>query len=118
VTTIAWRLGHLGGLALGGFTNWRFGYATERPEAIHFPGTAQESRGFLEGHYRAWRDPLAGLEDSEWERPLSDLRGRYARNNTFEIALRVLDEVTHHGAEVSLLRDLYSHRASPGLKLA
>jgi hypothetical protein len=68
VTTIAWRLGHLGGLALGGFANGRFGDGTLRPDTIDFPSTAQEVGGFLEGHYRTWRDSLAGLEDSEWEK--------------------------------------------------
>jgi hypothetical protein len=29
-----------------------------------------------------------------------------------ELALHVLDEVIHHGAEIGLLRDLYSHRSS------
>jgi hypothetical protein len=28
------------------------------------------------------------------------------------LALHVLDEVIHHGAEIGLLRDLYAHRAS------
>ncbi|HTS98053.1 MAG TPA: DinB family protein [Streptosporangiaceae bacterium] len=55
VTTIAWRLGHLGGMAVGGFANRRFGDST------------------------------------------------------------LTTEVIHHGAEVGLLRDLYSHRSSlPG----
>jgi hypothetical protein len=81
VTTIAWRLGHLGGLALGGFTNWRFGDGTLRPESLDFPSTAQEARGFLDGHYRTWRDSLAGLEDSGphrtgAHRPGAGTRGR------------------------------------------
>jgi hypothetical protein len=31
-----------------------------------------------------------------------------------DLALHVLDEVIHHGAEVALLRDLFAHRAAPG----
>ncbi len=34
VTTIAWRLGHLGGMALGGFANWRFADGTLTTEQI------------------------------------------------------------------------------------
>jgi hypothetical protein len=38
--------------------------------------------------------------------------GPYAESNTVDLALHVLDEVVHHGAEVGLLRDLYSHRST------
>jgi hypothetical protein len=34
------------------------------------------------------------------------------------IGLYVLDELTHHAAEVSLLRDLYRHRDSLGYTAA
>ena len=37
-----------------------------------------------------------------------------AESNTVDLALHVLDEVIHHGAEVSLLRDLFSCRDSLG----
>jgi hypothetical protein len=36
--------------------------------------------------------------------------GPYAESNTLDLALHVLDEVDHHGAEVGLLRDLYLRR--------
>ena len=38
--------------------------------------------------------------------------GPYAEASTVDLALHVLDEVIHHGAEAALLRDLYSHRSS------
>lgn len=38
--------------------------------------------------------------------------GPYAEANTVDLVLHVLDEVIHHGAEVGLLRDLYSHRST------
>jgi hypothetical protein len=34
--------------------------------------------------------------------------GPYAESNTVDLALHVLDEVVHHGAEIGLLRDLYA----------
>ena len=40
--------------------------------------------------------------------------GPYAESSTVDLALHVLDEVVHHGAEVGLLRDLYAHRGSLG----
>jgi hypothetical protein len=33
-------------------------------------------------------------------------------SSTLDLALHVLDEVIHHGAEISPLRDLYLHRSS------
>lgn len=34
----------------------------------------------------------------------------YAEPNTVALALHVLDELVHHGAEAGLSRDLYLHR--------
>jgi hypothetical protein len=112
VTTIAWRIGHLGGLAVGGFANSLFGDAKLTPDQIAFPPRGSEVPGFLDENYQAWRAGLVGLTPSEWSAPLGPAWGPYAETNTFDLALHVLDEVVHHGAEVGLLRDLYSHRSS------
>lgn len=112
VTTIAWRLGHLGGMAVGGFASRRFGDGSLTTARIRFPARAGEVRGFLDGHYRNWRAGMAGLSPDEWAAPLGPSWGPYAESNTVDLALHVLDEVVHHGAEVGLLRDLYSHRAT------
>jgi hypothetical protein len=108
VTTIAWRLGHFGGLALGGFTERRFpGAATNLVFASH----AAEVPEFLAARYAGWRASLAGLDDTEWEAPLGSDWGPYADSSTFDLALHVLDEVVHHAAEVGLLRDLFNNRS-------
>jgi hypothetical protein len=112
VTTIAWRLGHLGGMAVGGFANRRFGDGTLTPEQIDFPSSAAGVPGFLAEHYSTWRAGLAGLTPSAWAEPLGPSWGPYAESTTVDLALHVLDEVVHHGAEVGLLRDLYSERSS------
>jgi len=112
VTTIAWRLGHLGGMAVGGFANRRFADGTLATEQIDFPSHADGVPGFLDEHYRNWRAGLAGLSAGQWAAPLGPAWGPYAEANTADLALHVLDEVIHHGAEVGLLRDLYSHRSS------
>jgi hypothetical protein len=39
-------------------------------------------------------------------------RGPYADSSTVDLALPVLDEIIHQGAEVGLLRDLYQHRGA------
>jgi hypothetical protein len=113
VTTIAWRLGHLGGEALGGFTAMRFPeLATGRED--DYPSNAAEVPDFLDRNYRAWRAGIAGLEEDGWQAPLGEAWGPYAESNTVDLALHVLDEVVHHAAEVGVLRDLYPHRRDLG----
>jgi len=114
VTTIAWRLGHLAGIALGGFADRRFGGGTLRVEDIAVPGSAGEVPEFCERNYRAWRDGMASLDGEAWWEPLGPAWGPYAEANNVDLALHVLDEVVHHGAEVGLLRDLYLRRGELG----
>jgi DinB superfamily len=111
ITTIAWRIGHVGGLGLAGFANWLFGDGALTPDAIEFPGRADDVAGFLDGHYQAWRAGLAALPEVAWEETLGPRWGPYAESNTLDLALHVLDELVHHGAEIALLRDLYAHHA-------
>ena len=111
VTTIAWRIGHLGGMGLGGFATIRFD-APLTEVAKEFPGSADGVEPFLEANYRAWRNALGDLDEAGWNAPLGPSWGDYADDNTFDLALHVLDEVVHHSAEVGLMRDLYSQRSS------
>ena len=112
VTTIAWRLGHLGGMAVGGFADRRFGDGRLTVAQIDFPPCASAVPGFLDAHYRTWRAGLAELSPAGWAAPLGPSWGPFAEANTVDLALHVLDEVIHHGAEAGLLRDLYLHRSS------
>jgi hypothetical protein len=108
VTTIAWRIGHLGGLALGGFANRRFGDGTLTPEGLDFPAQAAAVNDFVTEHYGAWREGLAGLDQPGWDEPLGPSWGPFSEANTIDLALHVLDEMIHHGAEVGVLRDFWA----------
>lgn len=112
ITTIAWRLGHVAGMAVGGFANRRFGDAKLTPDQIAYPPTVSAIPEFLDEQYQAWHTGLTGLTDSEWTAPLGPTWGPYADSSTIDLALHVLDEVIHHSAEIALLRDLYAHRSS------
>ena len=114
MTTIAWRLGHLGGIAVGGFANSRFGDGKLTIDEIDFPPHASAVPEFLDEHYQAWRSGLSRLTPGEWAAPLGTAWGPYADSSTVDLALHVLDEVVHHSAEVGLLRDLYPHRPVAG----
>jgi hypothetical protein len=111
-TTIAWRLGHLAGIAVGGFTSWRFGDRRLDKDTLDCPSGVEGIAGFLDEQYRPWRDGLAGLGPQEWAAPLGSSWGQYAGTNTVDLALHVLDEVIHHSAEIGVLRDLYAQRAA------
>ena len=110
VTTIAWRIGHLSGIALGGFANRLFGDGSLTVEDISFPGRAAEVPDFCDRNYRAWRDGLGEIDEERWWQPPGSKWHPYAEANTVDLALHVFDEIVHHGAEVGLLRDLYLRR--------
>jgi DinB superfamily len=103
VTTIAWRICHLAGSAVAGFTERFFG--GDGPGEL--PRHASEVPDFLAASYGAWRDGMVGLTPEAWEQLLGPAWGPYATSTAFDLGLHVLDEVVHHAAEVGLLRDLY-----------
>jgi len=108
VTTIVWRLGHIGG-TLGGFARMRFGDRTRLTNAeLAVPPHADEIQSFLTDHYRFWIDGLLALPEVAWFHPIGEAFGPYAEANTLDLALHVLDELIHHAAEVGVLRDLWA----------
>ncbi len=114
ITTIAWRICHLAGLAVGGFASMRFGDGSLTTTTLELPANASDVTRFLDTHYKAWRNGLASLDEQAWEAPLGPAFGPFADSNTVDLALHVLDEVIHHSAEIGLLRDLYPLRAEIG----
>jgi hypothetical protein len=103
VTTIAWRVCHVGESTLGGFAARRF----DADVSGELPRHASEVPDFLAQNYGAWRGGMVGLTAEGWDAPLGPAWGPYASSSTVDLALHVFDEVVHHGAEVGLLRDLY-----------
>jgi hypothetical protein len=108
VTTIVWRLGHIGG-TLFGFARMRFGDGQRVTLTdLHVPPHAEDVSAFLTDHYRLWMDSLLALPEAAWSQPLGASFGLYAESNTFDLALHVLDELVHHAAEIGVLRDLWA----------
>ncbi|MEZ0339953.1 DinB family protein [Mycobacterium sp. pV006] len=108
VTTIAWRLAHVivGVLAVrvhahfGGppadYASWA--YATDAATALTQ----------LDDAYRRWNDGVRGLDEAALWRPVGPAEGEWAEHPMIELILHINREVIHHGAEISLLRDLYT----------
>lgn len=122
VTTIAWRIVHIGRDVLGTRARAFFGdpslpegaLPTEDlamydarwwPEPL--PATADEALAFLDKTYTMWCDGIRTLDDEALLRPLGPRGDHHADQSWGALVLHINREVMAHGAEVSLLRDLY-----------
>jgi hypothetical protein len=123
VTTIAWRLCHIG---IGCLAN-RAGrlYPDAVPRLITanlwegdqpFPITADGAITFLDEWWTIWIDALRGAGEAGLWEPLGQkdhpvpMMGLGEDDPTLNLVLHVHRELMHHGAEVCLLRDLYRAR--------
>jgi len=119
-TTIAWRLCHMG---CSGMAQWAMAMegdpaAQPRSYDLAFPAAAAEAVAFLDGWWERWRAAVRALSEDDLWRPLADTgmgvdapRMRLGGDDPFvNHLLHQQRELIHHGAEVSLLRDLYRAR--------
>lgn len=107
VTTIGWRLVHLIGDNLI-YLEYAFGPGGRTIPDLPVHGTAAEVMADWRASMEPVTDWLAAATDTDLlvERP-SHLGGTRTAGEVMRI---LLDEQTHHGAEVALLRDLYAHQ--------
>ncbi|RKN39275.1 DinB family protein [Streptomyces hoynatensis] len=104
VTTIAWRLAHLIVSCLGYRVGWYFGGQDVDFETFAYAGTADEALKQLDDMYGRWNAGVRELSDADLENPPRVGPERFPMENRI---LHVNREMIHHGAEISLLRDLY-----------
>jgi hypothetical protein len=104
VTTIAWRLAHIIVSCLGYRVGWYFGGQDLESRAIVYAGTADEALKQLDEMYGRWDAGVRGLSDADLDNPPAVGPEPFSLENR---VLHVNRELIHHGAEVSLLRDLY-----------
>jgi hypothetical protein len=110
VTTIAWRLGHIVVAVLGARNASHFGHEPVDYETWHYAGTAAEALAQLDTAYARWSEGVRGLGEEGLAEPCGPAEGPFADLPMAGLVLHINREVIHHGAEVSLLRDLYAHR--------
>jgi hypothetical protein len=114
ITTIAWRIGHIG-LSFIGFGDRLFADGKITLDDVEFAPSAAAARAFLDRTYHGyWRDKIGALSQQQWWNPIGASFGSYKDLSTTDLALHVLDELTHHAAEIGVLRDLYRQRDSLG----
>ncbi len=106
LTTIAWRIVHLGAVNIL-YWDYAFGPATASFD-LELPGDATTARQWLVDSQRQLIDTIAELSDADLDEPRRTNWGE--RWPTWRLLATLVDEQTHHGAEISLLRDLYRVR--------
>jgi hypothetical protein len=111
VTTIAWRLAHIIVGVFAGRVAGHFGGPPVDYDTFEYAGTAVEALEQLDVAYQAWREGVVALGDDGLASACGPSEGRYAEEPMAMLVLHINREAIHHGAELSLLRDLYAHRS-------
>jgi DinB superfamily len=107
VTTIAWRLAHI----TMGLLAWRnashFGGPAVDWGSWEYASTAAEALRQLDEQHAAWIKGVRDLGADGLARLSGPAEGPFADYSMAALVLHIHREVIHHGAEISLLRDLY-----------
>lgn len=110
VTTIAWRTVHIAAVNYL-YWDYAFGPATASFD-LDMPGNAAAAAEWLRASQGPLNAVLAALTDPELETPRRTNWGElWPCHRIFTTLIR---EQVHHGAEISLLRDLYRNRETLG----
>ena len=110
MTTIAWRLAHIIMGCFGARNAAHFGGPPVDYQTFAYAGTAAQALGQLDDAYATWVKGVRGLGADGLARPCGPAEGPYAEYPMASLVLHIHREAIHHGAEISLLRDLYPHR--------
>jgi hypothetical protein len=107
---IAWRMAHLTAcLASHPVAAVAFGSDWLRPDLAEPAGSATEALTRLDAAYANWHGALERLSDADLGRKLGPAAGPYADDTLLAIVFHVYFELMQRGADLCLLRDLYSH---------
>jgi hypothetical protein len=109
VTTIAWRIGHICDLVLAGFVA-RILKMPADAELPRQPGKVDGVPEYMDACYGMWRGWVESVAEGTWQEELGPGWEPWDESSWLDLALHILDELAHHGAEVGVLRDLYSQR--------
>ena len=77
---------------------------------LELPGNAADATRFLSDSQRQVTQTLASLSESDLDTMVRHTSG--GQRSVHRILAGLINEQVHHGAEMSLLRDLYRYRSS------
>jgi hypothetical protein len=111
VTTVEWRLGHLGVWTIA-YHDWIFGDAAMRGEDVEIPGGAASMVSWLHDAQNRFVAATAALDDTQLDvdRP-TQWDGLLP---TWQLVWAIVAEHFHHAAEIGVLRDLRRGHARSG----
>lgn len=112
VTTIAWRMWHIGAGCLANYVSPELGDWPLHAPREFWPPDVAGGLAELALSYQEFRTRVLGLGEDGMRRKLGPDWGEYAENNWADLLVHALDELAHHGGEIALLRDLYPRLAS------
>ncbi len=107
VTTIAWRLAHVIVGCLGMRNASHFDGPAMDWRNFDYAGTAAQALDQLDAGYEAWIKGVRGLGEAGLAEPCGPAEGPFAEYSMAALVLHINRECLHHGAELTLLRDLY-----------
>ena len=107
VTTIAWRLSHLIVGVFGMRVASHFGGEPVDYQKYDYPGDAATALSRLDAAYAAWAAGVSALDPEGLARPIGEAEGPFAAEPMGALILHINREAQHHGAEITLHRDLY-----------
>ncbi|MEU4193654.1 DinB family protein [Kribbella sp. NPDC026611] len=120
MTTIAWRMVHIG---VGCFAIRVNTFFADNPDnadmfdprhvPAELPRTADEGLEFLQHWYTRWHDAIRALDKDQLWQPLGPRGAYFADDPMLGLITHINREVMHHGGEIGVLRDL--HRAGVGV---
>lgn len=110
VTTIAWQVAHLLVGVFGERNARHFGAAPVDYQSYDYPGTAAAALADLDDRYQTWISGVRQLSDDDLAQPCGE--PGFENDPMIGLVLHIHREVIHHGAMISLLRDLWAHRTS------
>jgi uncharacterized damage-inducible protein DinB len=108
VAAMPWRLNHIVDFLTEGRNAVWLGLPAPEAGRDGAPDTAEQALATVEAAYASWRALLEASTEETLAAPIGKAAGRYGTATRRSFVLHVLDELIHHGAEVALLRDLYS----------
>jgi DinB superfamily len=107
-TTIAWRTLHLAGV---NYLYWDYAFgAASLTFDLELPGDAAEATDWLFASHQPVMDALADLTDTDLDKLVPTNWGE--EWPLHQVIVTLITEQIHHGAEISLLRDLFRSRWS------
>jgi DinB superfamily len=106
VTTIAWRLAHLIVGVFSGRNAAHFGGPPADYQTWEYAHTAADALAQLDDGYSGWIKGVRSLGAEGLAKPCGPAEP-FPEAPMAALVLHISREVIHHGAEISLLRDLY-----------